>query len=110
MQSNFERSAELKAFDASEFLSSPEDCAAYLQEFLNDEEDQALLFSAIGDVLKAQRRMSQASRELGLSREGLYKSLSEKGNPSFHTVVHTLKLLGLSLSVHPADAKDTAAA
>lgn len=105
MQSSFERSTDLRKFDASEFLNSPEECAAYLQEFLNDEDDEALLFSAIGDVLKAQRRMSQASKELGVSREGLYKSLSEKGNPSFHTIVHTLRLLGLGLAVQPIDAR-----
>ena len=78
-------------FDASEFLNSPEECAAYLQEFLDSEEDQTLLFSAIGDVLKAQRRMTQAAQELGVSREGLYKSLSDNGNPSFQTIAHTLR-------------------
>lgn len=108
MQSNIERSFELQKFDASDFLNSPEECAAYLQEFLSNEADEALLFSAIGDVLKAQRRMSQASRELGLSREGLYKSLSERGNPSFHTITHVLKLLGLGLSVHPLESSQTA--
>lgn len=104
MQSHNARVEGLRKFDASEYLQSPEECAAYLQEFLNDEEDEALLLSAIGDVLKAQRRMSQASRDLGLSREGLYKSLSEKGNPSFHTIIHILKLLGLKLSVEPQSA------
>ena len=92
-------------FDASEFLNSPEECAAYLQEFLDDEEDQTLLFSAIGDVLKAQRRMTQAAQELGVSREGLYKSLSDNGNPSFQTIAHTLRLLGLKLSIHPTPAQ-----
>ena len=110
MQSNQERSSGLREFDASEYLRSPEDCAAYLQEFISDEEDEALLLSAIGDVLKAQRRMTQASRELGVSREGLYKSLSEKGNPSFHTVAHVLRLLGLRLSVLPSEPADQVSA
>lgn len=105
MQSHTVRVEDLKKFDPSEYLQSPEECAAYLQEFLNDEEDEALLLSAIGDVLKAQRRMSHASRELGLSREGLYKSLSEKGNPSFHTIIHIFKLLGLKLSIEPQNVR-----
>ena len=101
MQSNITRYSGLKQYDASEFLSSPEECAAYLQEFIGEEEDEALLLSAIGDVLKAQRRMSQVSRELGVSREGLYKALSDKGNPSFHTVAQILKQLGLEFTVQP---------
>jgi len=105
MPSNIERKLELQKFDASEFLNSPEECAAYLQEFLGEEEDEALLFSAIGDVLKAQRRMTQVSKELGVTREGLYKSLSGKGNPSFHTIAHTLKLLGLGLSIYPLNSQ-----
>ncbi len=106
MRSHNVRVEALKKFDASEYLQSPEECAAYLQEFLNDEEDEALLLSAMGDVLKAQRRMSQASRELGVSREGLYKALSEKGNPSFHTIIHIFKLLGLKLSIKPQNSKE----
>ncbi|MDR0226458.1 addiction module antidote protein [Delftia deserti] len=102
MQSQAEKGSELRKFDASEFLNSPEECAAYLQEFLEDD-DNALLLSAIGDVLKAQRKMSHASREVGVSREGLYKALRSDGNPSFHTVAHLIKILGLKLSVIPAD-------
>lgn len=106
MQSNIERKQGLEKFDASDFLNSPEECATYLQEFLNEEEDEALLFSAIGDVLKAHRRMTLAAKELGVTREGLYKSFSENGNPSFHTVSHTLRLLGLGLTIHPLDSKE----
>ncbi|HBK00094.1 MAG TPA: putative addiction module antidote protein [Delftia acidovorans] len=100
MQSATEKGQVLKKFDASEFLNTPEECAAYLQEFL--EEDEALLLGAIGDVLKAQRKMSQASREIGVSREGLYKSLRSNGNPSYHTVAQLLKVLGLRITLSPS--------
>ncbi|WP_280192142.1 addiction module antidote protein [Delftia sp. PS-11] len=98
----------LKKFDASEYLNSPEECAAYLQEFI-DEEDKTLLFQAIGDVLKAQRRMSQASREIGISREGLYKALGENGNPSFKSIADLLKMLGLKISISPAEKEEAPA-
>lgn len=98
----------LKKFDASEYLNSPEECAAYLQEFI-DEEDKTLLFQAIGDVLKAQRRMSQASREIGISREGLYKALGENGNPSFRSIADLLKMLGLKISISPAEKEEAPA-
>jgi hypothetical protein len=40
-----------------------------------------------------------SSRESGLAREGLYKSLAVEGNPSFATVVSVLRALGVRL--HP---------
>jgi probable addiction module antidote protein len=41
--------------------------------------------------------MSQVARDTGLSRESLYKALSENGNPSFATVLKIAKALGLRL-------------
>ncbi len=47
--------------------------------------------------------MSQIAREAGLSRESLYKALSQTGNPSFETVRSVLQARGLQLSVKRAD-------
>jgi probable addiction module antidote protein len=41
--------------------------------------------------------MSNVARESGLSRESLYKALSENGNPSFATVMRVARALGLQL-------------
>jgi probable addiction module antidote protein len=46
--------------------------------------------------------MSQLSRDTGLSREGLYKALSEKGNPTFATVTKIAKALGLQIRFESA--------
>jgi probable addiction module antidote protein len=43
--------------------------------------------------------MAQIARELGVTREGLYKSLSPTGNPSFETVLKLLDTLGFRLKV-----------
>jgi probable addiction module antidote protein len=43
--------------------------------------------------------MSQIARELGVTREGLYKSLAPTGNPSFETVLKLLDILGFRLKV-----------
>lgn len=106
MQTIVEKGKGLKKFDASDFLNTPEECAAYLQEFIDDEEDDKFLLIAIGHVLKAQRRMSHASREIGVSREGLYKSLRSDGNPSFHTISQLLRVLGLKIAIEPANLVD----
>jgi probable addiction module antidote protein len=43
--------------------------------------------------------MAQIARELGVTREALYKSLSSEGNPSFNTVMNVLDNLGFRLKV-----------
>lgn len=89
----------IKEFEASDYLDSPEECAAYLQEFIGTDFNNADFLIALGDVIKAQRKMSFVSKTTGLSREGLYKSLSENGNPSFKTIAEIVRAIGLQLSV-----------
>jgi probable addiction module antidote protein len=43
--------------------------------------------------------MTQIARELGVTREGLYKSLSPGGNPSFETILKLLDVLGFRFKV-----------
>ena len=87
--------------DTAEHLRTDEDVALYIEAVLEDG-DPALIRDAIGIVARA-RGMSQIAREAGLSRESLYKALSQTGNPSFETVRAVLQALGLQLSVKRAD-------
>ena len=64
-------------------------------------DDPAFLAAALGDVARA-RNMSQLARDTGLTREGLYKALSGKGNPTLDTVMKIAKALGLRLTFKPA--------
>jgi probable addiction module antidote protein len=48
--------------------------------------------------------MSQIARELGVTREGLYKSLAPDGNPSFETVLKLLNILGFRLKIEKKSA------
>ena len=43
--------------------------------------------------------MSRLAREIGMSREGLYKALSEGGNPTFATVMRITRALGMQLRI-----------
>ncbi len=52
--------SELSEFDATEYLNNEADVAAYLTAVL-EENDQALLAAAIGDIASA-RGMSQAAK------------------------------------------------
>lgn len=89
-------------WDASEYLETDEDIAAYLNAVI-EEGDPALLQAALGDVAKA-RGMSSIAREAGVSRESLYKSLSANGNPSFQTISKVSRALGLQMCFTPARA------
>ena len=48
--------------------------------------------------------MTDIARETGLSRESLYKALSEDGNPSFATVMKVLQALSIELHAKAKDA------
>jgi probable addiction module antidote protein len=84
-------------FDVANHLRTPEDCAAYLDAWLEDAPDDAAgIARALGDIARSQG-MSEIARSTGLSRESLYRALSERGNPSLSTVLRVTKALGLRL-------------
>jgi probable addiction module antidote protein len=84
-------------YDVAEQLRTPEEMAAYLNAWLTEApEDFAGIARALGDIARA-KGMSQVARDAGLSRESLYKALSENGNPSFATVLKVAKALGVRL-------------
>ncbi len=87
-------------WDASEYLASEEDMAAYLNAALEDG-DTSVIASALGDIARV-KGMTQLSRETGITRDGLYKALSPNGNPTFDTVQKVIKTLGLRLSITSA--------
>jgi probable addiction module antidote protein len=94
---------ETSTWNVQDHLQTPEECALYLEAVLSEAgDDPAFVAKAIGDVARA-RGMSQTARSAGISREGLYKALSEEGNPSLGTVMKVLSALGLRLHVELAE-------
>jgi probable addiction module antidote protein len=90
------------AYDVAEQLRSPEEMAAYLDAWLEEApEDAAGITRALGDIARA-KGMSQVARDAGLSRESLYKALSETGNPSFATVLKVARALGVKFHAEAA--------
>ena len=92
---------ETTRWDAAEHLDSPEAIAAYIDAAMEDG-DPALISAVLGDVARA-IGMTQIARETGMSRESLYRALSEEGRPEFATVAKVMKALGLRLSAVPAN-------
>ena len=84
-------------YDVAEQLRTPEEMAAYLDAWLTEAPDDAKgIARALGDIARA-RGMAQVARDAGLSRESLYRALSENGNPSFATILKVARALGVRL-------------
>lgn len=89
-------------YDVTEHLRTPEEMAAHLDAWLEEAPDDiAGIARALGDIARA-KGMSQVAKDAGLSRESLYRALSENGNPSFATVLKVAKALGVRLHAQPA--------
>jgi probable addiction module antidote protein len=84
-------------WDAAEDMDTKEDVLAYLEVAL-EENDLEFLLKAIGDIARS-KGMAQIAKELNLNRVGLYQALSEKGNPSFATMIKVLDNLGYRLQL-----------
>ena len=93
-------SEEATRWDASDYLKTEEDVAAYLNAAF-EENDLALLRAALADVAKAQG-MPDVARRASVGRESLYKSLKPTANPSFSTIVKVAEALGMRMVFVPA--------
>ena len=89
-------------YDSADYLETEDDIAAYLDAVIAEGgDDPAYIIRALGTVARA-RNMSKLARDAGMSREGVYKALSEDGNPSFATVAKLARALGLRITFQPA--------
>jgi probable addiction module antidote protein len=89
-------------WDPAEFIDTKEDVIAHLSVALQDGDTKYLL--KIMDAIARSEGMAQIARELGVTRMGLYKSLSPDGNPSFETVIKLLDILGFQLALQQKQA------
>ena len=89
----------LHKWDTADWLTTEEDRLQYLVACIEESPGDAAYFAhALGDVARS-RNMSQVARDSGLTREGLYKALSELGNPSFDTVLRVVRAMGYRLTI-----------
>ena len=86
-------------WDITEHLQTKEDACLYLEAAVDEDPgDGSLVRAALNDIARA-RNMTHLAREAGMTREGLYKALSENGNPSFTTVLRITRALGMKLRI-----------
>ena len=86
-------------WDITDHLGTEEDARLYLEAAAEEDlGDGSLIRAALSDIARA-GNMSQLARETGMTREGLYKALSDDGNPSFTTISKIIRALGMRLRV-----------
>ncbi|MEN6490312.1 MAG: addiction module antidote protein [Smithella sp.] len=100
------RKEKTSVWNAADHLKTEADMEAYLEAAL-EENDPALIATALGDIARA-KGMTQIAKKTGLGRESLYKALSAQGNPEFSTIVKVINALGLHLHVRSGKTKKVA--
>lgn len=89
----------LTTYDPALALVDDEEIAFFMADAL-ETGDSAYIAKALGIVARA-KGMSQIAAETGLSREQLYRSFSEEGNPTLKSTLAVMKALGVELTVKP---------
>jgi probable addiction module antidote protein len=95
--------AKATKFDAADYLNSPQTIADYLSEAF-ETGDEHFIAEALGTVARA-KGMTGIANETGLSREGLYRSLSSDGCPELATAMKVLDAFDMQLVVKPKEGK-----
>ena len=88
--------SKLTSYDPAEDLVSDEAIAIFMAEAFQTN-DAAYIAHALGVVARA-KGIAQIAGQTGLSREQLYRSFSEHGNPTLKTTLAVMKALGIELS------------
>ena len=90
------KAEKLTVYDPAEDLGSDEAVATFMAEALQTN-DVAYIAHALGVVARA-KGMAQIAEQTGLSREQLYRSFSERGNPTLKTTLAVMNALGVTLT------------
>ena len=87
-----------KPFDPARYTKTREAQQALLDDAFASG-NAAYIADALGIIARAQG-MSEVAKKAGVTREALYKSLSEDGDPRLTTLLGVVQALGLKLTAH----------
>ncbi|MCC5995017.1 MAG: putative addiction module antidote protein [Oceanicaulis sp.] len=89
----------LTPYDPADDLADEEAVAVFIAEAF-ETGDASYIAHALGVAARSQG-MTGLAQKTGLSREHLYRSLSERGNPTLKTTLAVMQALGLELGAQP---------
>jgi len=98
----------LKSFEErlAQDLRDPEFAASYLQDAWEDSLDEFLV--VLRKYVQANGGMSACAENAQVTREALYRMLSEKGNPELRSLRAVLQACRLGLTFGPQEERLTA--
>lgn len=86
----------LSTYDPAAALVDDEEIAAFMADAF-ETGDALYVAKALGVVARA-KGMTEIARKTGLSREQLYRSFSENGNPTLKTTIAVMRALGIDMT------------
>lgn len=89
----------LITYDPAAALTDDEEIAFFMADAF-ETGDAAYIAKALGVVARA-KGMSEIAEKTGLSREQLYRSFSERGNPTLKTTLAVMRALGVDMTAKP---------
>jgi len=90
---------QLTTYDPAAALVDNEEIAFFMADAF-ETGDATYIAKALGVVARA-KGMAAIAKETGLSREQLYRSFSERGNPTLKTTLAVMRALGIDLMAKP---------
>lgn len=87
----------------SRLKDNEEEQLLYLQSSLEENVDTPEAFLLSLKTIAEARGFKNLAIDAGLSRESLYRTLSENGNPKLDTIFKLLNAMGMRLSVESID-------
>jgi probable addiction module antidote protein len=92
-----------KPFDAAKYLNDAESQAEFLDDAFASGNTGYIAY-VLGVIARA-RGMAHVAKEAGVTREALYRTLSNEGDPKLSTLIGVTNALGVRLSASPARSK-----
>ena len=86
-----------KRFDIQDYLKTKEEIIEYLKVSMEEDTPEEFVRS-LANVIRSEG-YAKIAKDIGVSREGLYKSFSGKTKPRFETIYKTINSLGLRMSL-----------
>jgi probable addiction module antidote protein len=91
--------ASARKSDCKKLVADYSDELDFINQNYNPDNPESLI-NAISVVARV-RGITKVAKQSGVSRDGLYKAFSARGNPSLTTVMRVLLSLGYTLKVIP---------
>lgn len=88
---------QLTTYDPATALVDDEEIAFFMADAF-ETGDATYIAKALGVVARA-KGMTEIAKKTGLSREQLYRSFSERGNPTLKTTIAVMRALGVDMTV-----------